>query len=171
LNYPSPSIPDGLVAIQTPLGTFIHSGDFKIDQTGGVSDINTLAAYGDRGVLALLSDSTNVEREGYTVPETRIGESLDQIMRKCEGRVMVAVFASNIYRIQQVVNSAVRYGRQVAFNGKSMITNCRIARNWAICTPGSGDHLGEMAHTPIPRWPLSRRAARPTHVLDPDRPG
>jgi ribonuclease J len=145
------SIPDGLgLAIQTPLGTFIHSGDFKIDQTGGVSDINTLAAYGARGVLALLSDSTNVEREGYTVPEKRIGESLDQIMRKCEGRVMVAVFASNIYRIQQVVDSAVRYGRQVAFNGKSMITNCRIARElgYLHVPPGREITLGEMAQTP-----------------------
>ena len=78
------SIPDGLgLAIQTPLGTFIHSGDFKIDQTGGVSDINTLAAYGDRGVLALLSDSTNVEREGYTVPEKPMARVS---IRSCEMR-------------------------------------------------------------------------------------
>ena len=126
------SIPDGLgLAIQTPVGTLIHSGDFKIDQTpldGVITDINTFAAYGARGVLALMSDSTNVEREGHTLPEKRISETLDQIMRDCEGRVIVAVFASNIHRIQQVVDSAVRYQRKVAFNGKSMITNCRIAQ-------------------------------------------
>ena len=109
----------------------IHSGDFKIDQTpldGVITDINTFAAYGAKGVLALMSDSTNVEREGHTLPEKRIGETLDQIMRDCEGRVIVAVFASNIHRIQQVVNSAVRYQRKVAFNGKSMVINCRIAQ-------------------------------------------
>ena len=116
-----------------------------------------------------------MEREGYTVPEKRIGETLDQIMRKCEGRVMVAVFASNIYRIQQVVNSAVRYGRQVAFNGKSMITNCRIARElgYLHLPPGREITLGEMA--PTPRFPGGRHHDRQpgrTHVLpDPDRPG
>ena len=148
------SIPDGLgLAIQTPLGTLIHSGDFKIDQTpldGVITDINTFAAYGAKGVLALMSDSTNVEREGHTLPEKRIGETLDQIMRDCEGRVIVAVFASNIHRIQQVVNSAVRYQRKVAFNGKSMITNCRIAQEIGLLTipPGVELSLGEMLQLP-----------------------
>ncbi len=151
------SIPDGLgLAIQTPLGTLIHSGDFKIDQTpldGVITDINTFAAYGAKGVLALMSDSTNVEREGHTLPEKRIGETLDQIMRDCEGRVIVAVFASNIHRIQQVVNSAVRYQRKVAFNGKSMITNCRIAQEIGLLTipPGVELSLGEMLQLPDSR--------------------
>ncbi len=148
------SIPDGMgLAIRTPMGTLIHSGDFKIDQTpldGEISDINTFAAYGAKGVLALMSDSTNVEREGYTLPEKRIGETLDQIMRDCEGRVIVAVFASNINRIQQVVNSAARYQRKVAFNGKSMVVNCRIAQELGFLTVPSQMELtlGEMLQLP-----------------------
>ena len=148
------SIPDGLgLAIQTPMGTLIHSGDFKIDQTpldGVITDINTFAAYGARGVLALMSDSTNVEREGHTLPEKRISETLDQIMRECEGRVIVAVFASNIHRIQQVVDSAARYQRKVAFNGKSMVINCRIARELGLLNvpPGMELTLGEMLQLP-----------------------
>ena len=148
------SIPDGLgLAIQTPVGTLIHSGDFKIDQTpldGVITDINTFAAYGAKGVLALMSDSTNVEREGHTLPEKRISETLDQIMRDCEGRVIVAVFASNINRIQQVVNSAVRYQRKVAFNGKSMVINCRIAQELGLLNVPLGMELtlGEMLQLP-----------------------
>ena len=148
------SIPNGMgLAIGTPLGTLIHSGDFKIDQTpldGEISDINTFAAYGAKGVLALMSDSTNVEREGYTLPEKRIGETLDQIMRDCEGRVIVAVFASNINRIQQVVNSAARYQRKVAFNGKSMVVNCRIAQELGFLNVPSQMELtlGEMLQLP-----------------------
>jgi ribonuclease J len=148
------SIPNGMgLAIGTPLGTLIHSGDFKIDQTpldGEITDINTFAAYGAKGVLALMSDSTNVEREGYTLPEKRIGETLDQIMRDCEGRVIVAVFASNINRIQQVVNSAARYQRKVAFNGKSMVVNCRIAQELGLLTvpPQMELTLGEMLLLP-----------------------
>jgi ribonuclease J len=148
------SIPDGMgLAIKTPLGTLIHSGDFKIDQTpleGEITDINTFAAYGAKGVLALMSDSTNVEREGYTLPEKRIGETLDQIMRECEGRVIVAVFASNIHRIQQIVDSAVRYQRKVAFNGKSMVINCRIAQELGYLTipPGMELSLGAMLQLP-----------------------
>jgi ribonuclease J len=148
------SIPDGYgLAIQTPVGTFVHSGDFKIDQTplnGVVSDINTFAAYGAEGVLALLSDSTNVEREGYTISEKRIGETLDQIMRDCQGRVIVAVFASNIHRIQQIVDSALRNQRKIIFNGKSMITNCRIARELGYLNVPSRMELslGEMSQVP-----------------------
>lgn len=148
------SIPEGMgLAIRTPAGVLIHSGDFKIDQTpldGVMTDLNTFAAYGERGVLALLSDSTNVEREGYTLPEKRIGETLDQLMRDCRGRIIVAVFASNIHRIQQVVDAAARYGRKVAFNGKSMVVNCRIARELGLLTVPSGMELtlGEMLQLP-----------------------
>ena len=148
------SIPDGFgLAVQTPVGTFVHSGDFKIDQTpldGVVTDINTFAAYGAEGVLALLSDSTNVEREGYTLSEKRIGETLDQIMRECQGRVIVAVFASNIHRIQQIVDSALRNQRKIVFNGKSMVTNCRIARELGYLNlpPRMELSLGEMSQVP-----------------------
>jgi ribonuclease J len=148
------SIPDGFgLAVQTPVGTFVHSGDFKIDQTpldGVVTDINTFAAYGAEGVLALLSDSTNVEREGYTLSEKRIGETLDQIMRECQGRVIVAVFASNIHRIQQIVDSALRNQRKIVFNGKSMVTNCRIARELGYLNlPHRMElSLGEMSQVP-----------------------
>jgi ribonuclease J len=148
------SIPEGMgLAVRTPAGVLIHSGDFKIDQTpldGVMTDLNTFAAYGDRGVLALMSDSTNVEREGYTLPEKRIGETLDQLMRDCPGRIIVAVFASNIHRIQQVVDAAARYGRKVAFNGKSMVINCRIARELGLLNIPSGMErtLGEMLQLP-----------------------
>ena len=148
------SIPDGFgLAVQTPVGTLVHSGDFKIDQTpldGVVTDINTFAAYGAEGVLALLSDSTNVEREGYTLSEKRIGETLDQIMRECQGRVIVAVFASNIHRIQQIVDSALRNQRKIVFNGKSMVTNCRIARELGYLNlPHRMElSLGEMSQVP-----------------------
>jgi ribonuclease J len=148
------SIPDGMgLAIRTPLGVLIHSGDFKIDQTpldGEITDLNTFAHYGGQGVLALMSDSTNVEREGYTLSEKRIGETLDQIMRDCEGRVIVAVFSSNLHRIQQIVNSAVRYNRKVAFNGKSMVVNCRIAQELGFLAvpPGMELTLGEMLQLP-----------------------
>jgi ribonuclease J len=148
------SIPDGLgLAIQTPMGTLIHSGDFKIDQTpldGEITDINTFAAYGAKGVMALMSDSTNVEREGYTLPEKRIGETLDQLMRDSRGRVIVAVFASNMNRIQQIVRSAARYQRKVAFNGKSMVINCRIARELGLLEvpPGMELTLGEILQLP-----------------------
>ncbi|MEW6184945.1 MAG: ribonuclease J [Thermodesulfobacteriota bacterium] len=148
------SIPDGLgLAIQTPVGTLIHSGDFKIDQTpldGEITDLNTFATYGAKGVLALMSDSTNVEREGYTLPEKRIGETLDQLMRDSPGRVIVAVFASNMNRIQQIVRSAARYQRKVAFNGKSMVINCRIARELGLLEvpPGLEMTLGEILQLP-----------------------
>jgi ribonuclease J len=148
------SIPDGMgLAIKTPVGTLIHSGDFKIDQTpldGEITDLNTFAHYGSQGVLALMSDSTNVEREGYTLSEKRIGETLDQIMRDCEGRVIVAVFSSNLHRIQQIVTSAVRYNRKVAFNGKSMVVNCRIAQELGYLSIPLGMELslGEILQLP-----------------------
>ena len=127
------SIADGLgLAIKTPLGVIIHSGDFKIDNTpvdGERTDLGRFSYYGERGVLALLSDSTNVEREGYTLSERQIGETLRQIIQNCQGRVIVSVFASNIHRIQQVVDLARQFGRRVLLNGKSMLANVRIARD------------------------------------------
>jgi ribonuclease J len=126
------SIADGLgLAIKTPLGVFIHSGDFKIDNTpvdGELTDLSRFSYYGERGVLALFSDSTNVEREGYTLSEREIGQTLGRIIQHAKGRVIVSMFASNIHRIQQVVDLARGFGRRVLLNGKSMVANVRIAR-------------------------------------------
>ncbi|MDY6909359.1 MAG: ribonuclease J [Thermodesulfobacteriota bacterium] len=126
------SIPDGVgLAIRTPAGVLVHSGDFKIDNTpidGRRCDLARFAAHGEEGVLALLSDSTNVEREGYTLSEREIGRTLREIFRECPGRIVVAVFASNLHRIQQVVDMAREFDRKVFLNGKSMVANIRIAR-------------------------------------------
>lgn len=127
------SIIDGVgLAIDTPEGMIIHSGDFKIDHTpvdGRFTALNRFAHYGEQGVLALLSDSTNVEKEGFTLSERDVKETVEEIFRHCKGRLIVAVFASNITRIQQVIDLAVKYGRKVALSGKSMRTNVRIAIN------------------------------------------
>ncbi len=126
------SIVDGVgLAIETPEGTLIHSGDFKIDQTpvdGQVTDLGRFASYGEKGVLALFSDSTNVEKEGFTLSEKEVRKTLEAIFESSTGRLIVAVFASNITRIQQVVSLAVKFGRKVVFSGKSMKTNVRIAK-------------------------------------------
>ncbi len=119
------------LAITTPLGVVIHTGDFKMDQTpvdGEVLDYARFSEYGENGVMALLSDSTNVEREGFTLSEMEIGRNLLDIFGKCGGRIIVAAFSSNIHRVQQVINAADRFGRKVVLNGKSMVANVRIAR-------------------------------------------
>lgn len=126
------SIVDGCaLAIRSLEGTVIHTGDFKLDQTpvdGELTDLTTLSRYGEEGVLALLSDSTNVEREGYTLSERFVGEAFDEIFPQCEGRIIVAAFSSNIHRVQQVVDAAERCGRKVLLNGRSMLANVQIAR-------------------------------------------
>ena len=126
------SIPDGVgLAIHTPVGIVIHSGDFKIDHTpidGRRFDMARFGAYGEEGVLALLSDSTNVERIGSTLSEKDVGNTLREIFQECSGRIIVAVFASNLHRIQQVIHLAREFNRKVLLNGKSMVTNVRIAR-------------------------------------------
>lgn len=127
------SIVDGCgLAIRTPEGMIIHTGDFKLDQTpvdGQLTDLAALSRYGEEGVLALLSDSTNVEREGYTVSERYVGEAFDEIFPHCAGRIIVAAFSSNIHRVQQVVDAAARCGRKVLLNGRSMLANVQIARD------------------------------------------
>ena len=126
------SVVDGCaLAISTPEGVVIHTGDFKLDQTpvdGEVTDLATFARYGDQGVLALLSDSTNVEREGYTISERDVGDSLAALFPTCPGRIIVAAFSSNIHRVQQVADVAAANGRKVLLNGRSMIANVKIAR-------------------------------------------
>jgi ribonuclease J len=125
------SVVDGVaLAIRTPQGIIVHTGDFKIggSEGGGVTDLNAFSRCGDEGVLALLSDSTNVEREGYTAPDREIGENLRRIVANGPGRIIVALFASSIGRIQQIVDIAAAEGRPVLFNGRSIVANVRIAR-------------------------------------------
>ncbi len=118
------------VAITTGAGTVIFTGDFKIDFTptdGEPTDLNTFAAYGDRGVLALLADSTNVERAGYTMSERKIAQTFDYHISTAGGRVIIAMFSSNINRVQQVANCAAQYGRKICFVGRSMINVSSVA--------------------------------------------
>jgi len=126
------SIPEGVgLAIETPEGILVHSGDFRMDHTpvdGQATDLLRFAHYGERGVLALFSDSTNVEKEGFTLSEREVAKTLEALFESCTGRVIVAVFASNITRIQQVVHLASRFHRKVHFSGKSMRANVRIAK-------------------------------------------
>ena len=125
------SIPDSVaVAIKTPVGTVIHTGDFKIDLTpieGGVFDFCRFAELGKEGVLALLSDSTNVERPGYSDSEHHVGESLDRLFRGCDKRIIVTTFASNVHRIQQIIDCAARYKRKVGVTGRSMENVLKMA--------------------------------------------
>lgn len=127
------SVVDGVaLAIQSPAGIVIHTGDFKISYTsapGMMTDINRFAHFGHQGVLALLSDSTNVEKEGYTLSDSDIGENLNVIARKAKGRVIIALFASSITRIQQIVNIAATLGRKVVFSGKSIEVSVHIAKS------------------------------------------
>jgi len=118
------------LAITCPAGTVIHSGDFKVDYTpvdGEVIDLQTLAMYGESGVMALLCESTNVERAGFTITEAKVGETFDNVFREAKGRVIVAMFASNIHRMQMVIDNAIKYGRRVCFIGRSMVNVSRVA--------------------------------------------
>ncbi len=125
------SIPDSVaLAIHTPVGIIVHTGDFKVDYTpidGEKMDFGRLAELGNKGVLALLSDSTNSERKGFTMSERTVGTVLDKLFLNCTKRIVVATFASNVHRVQQIVNSAVKYGRKVAVCGRSMINVIKTA--------------------------------------------
>ncbi len=125
------SIPDAVsIAIHTPLGTIVVTGDFKLDHTpvsGEVLDIQKFSELGDKGVLCLLSDSTNVERPGFTPSERHVGEMIDEAFREAKDRVILASFASNVYRLQQAISSAVKTNRKVAVVGRSMINIVGIA--------------------------------------------
>ena len=126
------SVVDGVgLAIRTPVGMVVHTGDFKMSQTvveGMLTDVNRFAQCGEEGVLALLSDSTNVEKDGHTISAQEIGAELARIMEAATGRIIVALFASNIARIQQVVNIAQTRHRKVVFNGRSIEVSVAIAR-------------------------------------------
>ena len=111
------------LAIHTPLGIVVHTGDIKVDFTpvdGKVIDLQRLAKIGKQGVLLLMADSTNACHPGYTMSEKTVGETLDNLFGKGKGRIIVATFASNIHRLQQIINSSIKYGRKVAFSGRSM---------------------------------------------------
>jgi len=126
------SIVDGTaLAITTPVGVIVHTGDFKLDQTpvdGEILDYARFSEYGERGVRLLLSDSTNVERTGFTVSEREVGATFEDIFRVSKGRIIVAAFSSNIHRVQQVMDVAAKCGKKVILNGRSMVNNSRIAR-------------------------------------------
>jgi ribonuclease J len=137
------------IAVETPLGVVIHTGDFKIDLTpmeGELFDFQRFAAYGERGVLLLLSDSTNVERPGCTPSEREMGRAFEEIFRNSRGRLFVATFSSNIPRIQQVIELSRGYGRQVVLSGRSMIGNTRVAAELGYLS------LGSDVMTEFDRW-------------------
>lgn len=125
------SIADSVaIAVHTPLGVILHTGDFKVEYTpidGEKMDFARFAELGRKGVLALLSDSTNVEKPGYTLSEKTVGENLTRIFGKAKGRIIIATFASNIHRIQQIIESAELYGRKVAVSGRSMENIVQVA--------------------------------------------
>lgn len=145
------SVVDGCaLAITTPEGVVIHTGDFKIDHTpvdGQLTDLASLSRYGEAGVLALLSDSTNVEREGYTLSEKYVGEVFADIFPKCSGRIIVAAFSSSIHRVQQVADVAARCGRKILLNGRSMVKNVQIARDLGYLTI-AGEQLMDLKALP-----------------------
>jgi ribonuclease J len=130
------SIPDSLaVAVRTPAGLLLHTGDFKMDQLpldGRLTDLGGFARLGAEGIDLLLSDSTNADVPGFVTPEREIGPVLDQIMRSARRRVIVTCFASHVHRVQQVLDTAARHGRKVAFVGRSMVRNMSVASDLAV---------------------------------------
>ena len=128
----SHSIPDSvMLAIHTPVGVALHTGDFKVDFTpidDKIMDLGRIAELGNKGILALMSDSTNSERKGYTMSERTIGDVFDRLFQNNKKRIVVATFASNVHRVQQIVNSAEKYGRKIAVCGRSMINMIETAR-------------------------------------------
>ena len=125
------SIADSVaLAIYTPVGIVVHTSDFKIDYTpieGHTTDLARFAELGRQNVLLLMCDSTNVERPGYTMSERTVGETFDEIFMNAKNRILVATFASNIHRVQQIINAAVKFGRKVAICGRSMVNVANVA--------------------------------------------
>lgn len=150
----SHSIPDAVgLAIHTPVGTIVHTGDFKIDQTpvdGEVTDFYKLAQLGEKGVLVMLSDSTNVERSGYTLSEKAVGLTFEDTFSDAKERIIVATFASNIHRLQQVILAAYKFDRKVAVIGRSMINVVNIAYELGYLQIPEGTliELDEARHLP-----------------------
>ncbi|WJK39908.1 ribonuclease J [Solwaraspora sp. WMMA2056] len=148
------SIPDALaVAIRTPAGLVLHTGDFKMDQLpldGRITDLAGFARLGAEGVDLLLSDSTNAEIPGFVTPERDIGPVLDSIFGKAKGRIIVASFASHVHRVQQVLDSAYEYDRKVALIGRSMVRNMGIARDLGLLRIPAGLVVGLDEATALP---------------------
>lgn len=138
LIHTNHSIADSVaLAVRTPLGTIIHTGDFKIDATpvsGEMIDLTRFGELGKEGVLALMSDSTNVERDGFTPSELEVGKTFEAQFKNCDQRIIIATFASNIYRVQQVLDAAVNHGRKVAICGRSMENIAHVATELGYLT-------------------------------------
>ena len=148
------SIADAVAfAIHTPVGTVIMTGDFKIDPTaeGGITDLARLGELGNKGVLALLADSTNVERAGYTPSETVVAEGLDRQFKNCDQRIIVTTFASNMHRIQAVLATAQRYGRKVAVTGRSMENMLKVAQELGYLKVKAGTIVDLAATKSLPK--------------------
>lgn len=154
----SHSAVDGVgMAIKTPFGLVVHTGDFKISHSsidGMTTDVSRFAQWGEEGVLALLSDSTNVEKEGYTISEQEVGETLIRIATGRKGRIIIGLFASSITRIQQVVDIAAQLNRKIVFNGRSIETSVNIAKNLGYIRVPAGmeidvDQVSEFADDEI----------------------
>jgi ribonuclease J len=152
------SIPDGVgYAIRSPLGTVVHTGDFKFDLSppdGRRADLGLIAGIGNTGVEFLLSDSTRAEREGYTLSESTVGSSLERLIGEAPGRVIVATFASNIGRIQQVIDAAADHGRKMVTIGRSMEQNTTIARELGYLDARDGTLVGKDQLQRLPKEKL-----------------
>jgi len=150
----SHSVPDAVgIALHTPIGTVLHTGDFKIDYTpvdGEVIDLRRFAQLGEQGVLVMLSDSTNVERPGYTLSERVVGTTFDDVFGQCQERIIVATFASNVHRLQQVINAAHKHRRKVAVAGRSIVNVVNIAYElgYLDIPPGTLINLDEANRLP-----------------------
>ena len=148
------SIADAVaIALHTPAGVVVHTGDFKIDSTPIDGDIIDLARFGElgkKGVLALLSESTNVERSGFSMSEQKVGETFEEYFNGCDKRIIVATFASNVHRVQQIIDCAIRYGRKVAISGRSMesVVSAAVELGYIKNTKGTLIELSEINKFP-----------------------
>ena len=148
------SIADAVAfAIKTPVGTVVFTGDFKIDPTSpdGMIDLARFGELGNQGVLALLADSTNVERAGYTPSENTVAEGLDRQFKHCDQRIIVTTFASNMYRIQSVIDTAQRYGRKVAVTGRSMENMLKVGTELGYLKVKAGTLVDIAATKSLPK--------------------
>ncbi|MCL2078413.1 MAG: ribonuclease J [Oscillospiraceae bacterium] len=144
------------LAIRTPVGIVVHTGDFKVDTTpvsGEMIDIARLSELGKNGVLALLADSTNVEKPGYSTSESKVGERFDELFQNCSKRIIVTTFASNVHRVQQVIDCAAKYGRRVAVTGRSMENALRVSTELGCVKIPDGllMELGQINNLPADR--------------------
>ena len=152
------SIPDAVgISIKTPVGLIVHTGDFKLDYTpidGQMTDFRRFAELGNRGVLVLMADSTNAEKEGHTPSESTVGIAFDRAFRSARGRIIVATFSSNVHRIQQVIDTAVHYKRRVAVLGRSMVNVVNISLELGYLTAPEGtiidiDEINNFIHSKV----------------------